>query len=314
MSRHRAGSLEVDYLMSVLTRLSAFGGTLALGSAVALVPMAPAAAADVQCGDTITVSTKLTHDLTCSGPGDALVIGADGVVLDLGGHTITGPGTREPGAGVRAARKTGVVVTRGTITGFADGVVYDESTNGAVTKLTVRNSGLSINLAGGGGHLVEKNTVIDGYQDAIRVGNSAGNRIVKNTLVNNIWGVTVAFNAADNYVAKNVATDSHVNGIAVFAGAVRTTLEKNEVTASRGNGIQVNDDASDTMLVKNYSAGNGDDGIHVEGSAATLTKNTAVDNADLGISAPDAIDGGGNLASGNGNPAQCTGVSCSPAP
>ncbi len=36
-------------------------------------------------------------------------------------------------------------------------------------------------------------------------------------------------------------------------------------------------------------------------------------NADLGIEAPDAIDGGGNRASGNGNPLQCVGVACTPA-
>jgi hypothetical protein len=40
--------------------------------------------------------------------------------------------------------------------------------------------------------------------------------------------------------------------------------------------------------------------------------NTANNNGNLGILAvPGTIDGGGNNASGNGNPAQCVGVSCS---
>jgi hypothetical protein len=58
-------------------------GLVALGAA-------PAAASHVACGDTLTVDTRLDSDLAC--PGDGLVIAADGVTLDLGGHTITGSG------------------------------------------------------------------------------------------------------------------------------------------------------------------------------------------------------------------------------
>jgi hypothetical protein len=43
-----------------------------------------------------------------------------------------------------------------------------------------------------------------------------------------------------------------------------------------------------------------------------LESTTANDNGDLGIEAVAGVnDGGGNRASGNGNPAQCTGVACS---
>ena len=83
-------------------------GALALGLSAAAAYGAPASAAPVSCGDVITVDTVLTQDLTC-GPGDALVIGANGITLDLGGHTITGPGAygAGAGAGVRAAQRTG---------------------------------------------------------------------------------------------------------------------------------------------------------------------------------------------------------------
>lgn len=57
-------------------------------------PALPARAAGLgalACGQTITVSPTLTADLVgCTGPG--LVIGADGVTLDLAGHTIAGDG------------------------------------------------------------------------------------------------------------------------------------------------------------------------------------------------------------------------------
>ena len=50
-------------------------------------------AAHVTCGDVITQDTTLDSDLIDC-PGDGLVIGADGVTLDLGGHTVDGTGTR----------------------------------------------------------------------------------------------------------------------------------------------------------------------------------------------------------------------------
>ncbi len=43
----------------------------------------------------------------------------------------------------------------------------------------------------------------------------------------------------------------------------------------------------------------------------TIARNKANNNADLGIEAvPGVTDGGGNKASGNGNPAQCVNVQC----
>jgi hypothetical protein len=56
---------------------------------------------------------------------------------------------------------------------------------------------------------------------------------------------------------------------------------------------------------------NGDDGIDIADPGNTITKNRADRNGDLGIfAAPGNVDGGGNKAKHNGNPAQCVGVSC----
>ena len=64
-------------------------------------------------------------------------------------------------------------------------------------------------------------------------------------------------------------------------------------------------------MVVNTATGNADDGIDVQSAATTLTQNTANANDDLGIEAlPGVTDGGGNMASGNGNALQCTNVFC----
>lgn len=83
----------------------------AIGATVALFAVAtPASAAEaVQCGDTITSSVTLTADLTCDGTG--LVIGADNVVVDLGGHTVQG----KPALAATSVRDT--TVRNGSLNG-----------------------------------------------------------------------------------------------------------------------------------------------------------------------------------------------------
>ena len=59
--------------------------------ALAAPAAAQASGRDVACGATITSDTKLRADLT-NCPGDGLVIGKDGITLDLGRRTIDGTG------------------------------------------------------------------------------------------------------------------------------------------------------------------------------------------------------------------------------
>jgi hypothetical protein len=53
------------------------------------------------------------------------------------------------------------------------------------------------------------------------------------------------------------------------------------------------------------------DGIRVDAPGTLIRRNVANDNGDFGIEAVEGvIDGGGNRASGNGNPLQCLNVFC----
>jgi parallel beta-helix repeat protein len=269
-SRTRRGLLGALFVISLLA-----------------VSAAPAEAAVVTCGTVVTTSIKLTSNL---GPctGDALIAGADNITIDLGGYTISGTGT---GAGVRVAQRTGVTVTNGTIQGFHTGVVLDESTNSTVSKLVLRDNIRGVNLAGSDGNLVEKNTILNSGLDAIRLGLSADNFISKNTLSGNVFGIGVADSSTENLVEKNVIRDTRGFGIAVFSNSDSNRLEKNDVQrTSQGDGINVSTDSDLTLILKNLANDNGDLGIE---AAAGTTR-----------------DGGGNRASGNGNPAQCVGVSC----
>lgn len=284
---------------------------LAAGLVAALMPWQPAAAATVQCGDVLIADTVLTADLICGPGSDGLIIGADGVTLDLRGHTISGPGPAATNwSGVRVARQAGVTIKRGTITGFDAGVVLDEASHNLVTGLVVRANERGINLAGGTGHTIEKNFAYDSHLDGIRLGLTSSSLISKNVVADNVFGIGVANGAAGNVVEKNTVADNRGFGIALFANASNTVVEKNDVTGTWGHGIQVNSDTAGSLLSKNYVVLSGLDGIRVDSPFTTITKNTANENAQLGINAPGAGDGGGNKASGNGDPAQCVGVAC----
>jgi parallel beta-helix repeat protein len=301
--------------MSAFRRPALSVGAAVIGLAAATVAIAPASADSLECGDEISVDTVLTTDLTC-GAGDGLEIVANGVTLDLGGHTITGPGAygQGAGAGVRVTQRTGVTVMHGTITGYQTAVIFNESRDGHVTRLTVHHNDQGIILAGGGDHLVDKNVAAHNGRDAINLGLSEDNRVTQNTVSDNVYGIAVTSGSTDNTVDRNVASGNEYFGIAAFGGGSGNIVEKNQVSGSVHHGIQVNSDIAGITLLQNYLSGNGDDGIHVETTNATLTKNTAVYNGDLGISAPVGVtDGGGNKASGNGNVLQCTGVVCNPA-
>ncbi len=89
------------------------------------------------------------------------------------------------------------------------------------------------------------------------------------------------------------------------------------VSGSTEHGVLV--EHGGALVEGNVATGNGDDGLHLlsdREDGIVVTNNTANDNADLGIFALRSdlggpiVDGGGNKASGNGNPDQCVGVSC----
>jgi parallel beta-helix repeat protein len=115
----------------------------------------------------------------------------------------------------------------------------------------------------------------------------------------------------DTVISRNFVNSKFSVGILVNNGATGTLVIRNLAIRNLSDGILVENGATGTLVVRNLAIRNGDDGIDVDAPATTLTRNTANHNHDLGIEAvPGVIDGGGNHAAGNGNPAQCTNIDC----
>jgi hypothetical protein len=125
-------------------------------------------------------------------------------------------------------------------------------------------------------------------------------------------GIQVSGQGARNRVQGNAVADSGLQGILVAGDQSESVVLGNQVAGNALDGISLNSATSGTIVERNNSSHNGDDGIDSDSSSATLTGNKAKYNDDLGIEAVSGVtDGGGNVAKGNGNPAQCVGVACS---
>jgi hypothetical protein len=297
----------------------------------------------IACGETVTTSVRLTDDLFClDGPSDTpgLTVGAPGIVIDLNGFEIRGQVFVGPGAGTAIDNSggfDGVTIKDGTLSDFGDGIHLEDASANRI--LGVRSFGPSdgIEVQGGSDNeirhsdasgrdngLVASNTtgliVADGttsgtFGQGMVLGGLIGSRIVRN----DVGGITVAGNG--NVIKENIARGGIGGNIVVASGADNKLLE-NEVFNnafpsqpgtfdSEGDGIFVGALTAGTIVRGNHTHDNDGDGIEVQGVETRITDNTADANGDFGIDGVSGVtDGGGNMASGNGNPLQCRNVFC----
>jgi parallel beta-helix repeat protein len=186
------------------------------------------AAADDLCGATVTASLKLDHDLTCAGNG--LIMGADGITIDLKGHTISGSGT---GVGISVIGRTGVSIVGGTVQRFTTGVLIANS-----TAVVVKGNQLIANVDG-----------IDFQAGSI------GNTIKENHFQDNgTRGLMIRLGTSANVIKENTFAGNRV-GILMF-GAVNTTVKENVVSGSGLAGIRFNVAATGNLLAENTVSSN----------------------------------------------------------
>jgi Right handed beta helix region len=268
----------VSYGRIAAAALTGLGVVAALANASAAAP-----STSVACGDTITVSTKLSKDLTCTGPG--LTVGGKGITLDLGGHTVSGSDPTNGAIGVLVAGADATIVN-GKVRDFDTGVELS-------SPATVRGVSAIGNFFG--------------------VQSTAGGRFLGNRLAENLaYGLYLAGCAAGPVkIAQNVVTRNGFGGLLLAGGSCPVTVSGNTVSFSGSFGITAIDAV--VSFTGNTVSSNGDDGIFVVGEPTySFGSNHANGNAALGIDAvPGSTDLGGNTASGNGDPRQCVGIVCS---
>ena len=218
------------------------------------------------CGQVITQNVVLTSNLNCA-DSDGLIVGASDIVIDLNGHTISGPDAdsqekTSSKVGVMIPNMNNVVVQDGTIHGFQAGILMTGSQNvelkGIVSKdnqigafstgASIVNAHLSIlmnNQIGFAGHSTQQATIENNilYQNAlagITLVNSDNGVLTLNSITESGNGLYVDNqsnnnNVNFNNVLLNTIDLNNANGLPVNTNA--NTYDQNNCMTSNPSGI-----------------------------------------------------------------------------
>src|SRR5687768_13847751 len=220
------------------------------------------------CGQVITQNVVLTSNLNCA-DSDGLIVGASDIVIDLNGHTISGPDVdsqekTSSKVGVMIPNMNNVVVQDGTIQGFQAGILMTGSQNveikGIVSKdnqigafstgASIVNAHLSIlmnNQIGFAGHSTQQATIENNilYQNAlagITLVNSDNGVLTLNSITESGNGLYVDNQSNNNNVNSNnvlmITIDiNNANALPVNTNA--NTYDLNNCMTSHPSGICV---------------------------------------------------------------------------
>jgi large repetitive protein len=247
------------------------------------------------------------------------------------------------GYGIYPVESSDNQFTGNRIEANAFGMYPVESNRNVIAGNSILGSGvLGIQVTtGSSDNLIAGNSILNSGSTGMLVSNAYRNVIVGNVLADHP-GAGISLNDADGSIVRRnqvafhgppgpffnvqgygIAAQVEADGMKVernsvagyrigylIRGSMGITLSRNVARDNVTDGIVVLDGAPRTLVEANVTYGNGDDGIDVEDGDAKVRLNRADRNGDLGIEAVSGVDGGGNRAAGNGNPAQCTGVAC----
>jgi parallel beta-helix repeat protein len=186
------------------------------------------AAADDLCGATIVEDLRLDHDITCAGNG--LIVGADGIQINLDGHTIAGAGS---GVGISVVGRTDVSIKGGTVRSFLRGIEI------------VKSSGVVVHDT----HLIDHVDGID-VQDG-----SVGNTIKANHFQGNRTRAIMLRSGSSAIVVKDNTFVANRFGIQMN-GPVGTTVKDNAISSSMEAAIRINVMATDNLVADNTITSN----------------------------------------------------------
>jgi parallel beta-helix repeat protein len=195
------------------------------------------------------------------------------------------------------------------------GIHVEDSTHNLIKRNAIaRNSDMGI-LMQGDRNQVRRNRCAGNGVACIIVGPGSRNVIARNHLVGGGDGIGIE-EGRGNLVARNVVDGARGDGIYLGLlnppiGGVATVVRRNVVIGSGKDAFAVRENDHRSVLAFNVAKEAGDDGFDIESRSVTLRENRAARNGDLGIEGVRGInDGGGNVARRNGDPRQCTHISC----
>ena len=209
------------------------------GSSSSAVPLSTS----LSCGQVIKQSVKLTANLDCKT--DGIIVGADGITIDLNGFTLSGPGEKSSKVGIMFADNDGVTVQGpGTIKSFQAGALFSGGEDNKISRVTFTENEIAVFETGSKNVAIEDNLMF-GNSIGVAAHSSSGSKLTTNLFKSNdLAGVTLV-NSANNELSMNTIQGS-VNGIFLDGQSTKNNVNSNNVLQNRGvdlnngNGLPTN--------------------------------------------------------------------------
>jgi parallel beta-helix repeat protein len=237
-------------------------GVVALLAAALVLLSAPASSygrSAARCGKVVTANFTLTHDLlNC--PGDGLVVGANGITINLNGKTLDGVSI---GAGIVNNGFDRVTIRNGRIQGFNYGVwLRPETKLNVVTGLTVTTSE---------------------YAGVQLTNADWNNRITRNIIELQAGeGVAIAEGSSGNVVSHNKIRTNEANGVYIL-GSAGNRIVRNKITGNSDRNLRL-DKAHNNRVLRNTFARGGDAAVELtESNQNVLARNKITTSGDAGF-------------------------------
>ncbi len=197
----------------------------------------------LSCGQVIKQSVKLTANLDCKT--DGIIVGADGITIDLNGFTLSGPGEKSSKVGIMFADNDGVTVQGpGTIKSFQAGALFSGGEDNKISRATFTENEIAVFETGSKNVVIEDNMMF-GNSIGVAAHSSSGSKLTTNLFKSNdLAGVTLV-NSASNELSMNTIQGS-VNGIFLDGQSSKNNVNSNMVLQNRGvdlnngNGLPTN--------------------------------------------------------------------------
>src|SRR5436309_14697476 len=199
------------------------------------------------CAMRVSESFTLANDMTCSG--DGMVINSDNITVDLGGHTLTGPGMgpqtwplpQLDSVGVRVGGHTGVTIRNGKTQAFSTGIYFIDMESSSIESVTTLRNRFGFYI-----HASKKITVKDSDVEfniyGLHLQNSDDCTLVNNLLArqtyNSPGGYGLYLYASSRNRVTDNTIDSNINWGIWFSDAKENVIFHNNVV---GNNPPVSD-------------------------------------------------------------------------
>jgi len=237
---------EVLFLICVLSVIS-FVNAANCGGATAC-----------NCGDTLNESWTMTSDLTgCTG--DGIKIGANDLILDCAGNSLSGDGgSGDYGIDLLAGGYDNITIKNCNISNFEYGIYFFNSDNGTISNNTLNSNDYGLQLR-----------------------TSSNNSLMNNTANSNSEaGYLISFSSKNNKLTSNTANLNSQYGIQLLSIASNNTLINNTINSNSWYGVYLTSANNNTLI--NNTINSNSYGIYLQTSSNNIfTSNILKKNSNI---------------------------------